>query len=74
MESLTTVAIFLLGASAGALVVTIRFQNEFARFRCQLESLLKDSSQGRKIEMISARDEQAVLKIESPLPRPARTS
>ena len=37
MDSLTVIAIFILGASVGSLITTIRYRSELARLRVQLE-------------------------------------
>jgi len=48
MEPLIVLAIFLLGASVGSLITTIRYRGELAQLRAQLEQIQKAANQKDK--------------------------
>lgn len=48
MEPLIVIAIFLLGASVGSLITTIRYRNELAQLRAQLDRIQQWTEQKDK--------------------------
>ncbi len=48
MEPLAVIGVFLLGASVGSLVTTIRYRSELAHVRAKLEHIQKETERKAK--------------------------